>query len=451
MINKFQKTTIILLHFILIIGCQSKADLTSKVDGLLSFNFPENKPGVSILIAKNKEIIYKNSSGIANLKTPLNVNSVFKIGSITKQFTAVSILMLEEKGKLNLRDDIKKYIPDYPTNGKNITIHNLLNHTSGIKDYSSMDNFNEFSKKELTPKELIDIFKNEPSDFEPGTQFKYNNSGYILLGYIIEKITKASYADFIDKNIFKPLNMTLSYYKNRNEIIAEEVNGYSIENKKIIDAEYLSPDFIYAAGALMSTTEDLLKWQNALTTDKLIKKTTFEKAVNGSTLSDGTKINYGYGLISGDIKGSKTVEHSGQIFGFNSTAIYLPKEDTYVVVLGNSDNPDLNVGGFARKIATIAIGKDANTKNTITLQEDELKKWVGEYKFDDDVIRTITVSNGKIFSQREGAYKNEILATSINNFLFPSGSTYTFDEKDGEIKVLFTSSSGNTVFGKKMD
>jgi CubicO group peptidase (beta-lactamase class C family) len=358
--------------------------------------------------------------------------------------------MLEDEGKLSLTDDIKKYIPDYPTDGKNVTIHHLLNHTSGIKDYSSMDNFDDFSKKELTAKELIDVFKNEPWDFEPGTQFQYSNSGYIILGYIIEAITNKSFADFVNDNIFKPLNMTSSYYPDKNIMIPNEANGFSIENEKIIEAEYLSPDILYAAGALMSTTEDLLKWQNALIAERLIKNSTFDKAANGSTLSDGTKINYGYGLISGVIKGSKTIEHSGQIFGFNSTVIYLPTEDTYVIVLANSDNPDLNIGGFARKIATIAIEKDTSTKKTIPLVENELKKWVGEYKFNDDVIRTITVSNGKIFSQREGAYKNEILATSTNSFIFPSGSTYTFEKKNGEIKVLFTSSNGTIVLGKKI-
>jgi len=154
-------------------------------------------------------VLYRKAFGMANLElsVPMGVENVFEIGSITKQFTAVSILMLMEQGKLNLEDEITKYIPDYPTHGKKITIHHLLNHTSGIKSYTSMKSFIATAAIDKTPEELIDVFKNEPMDFDPGEKWLYNNSGYIILGHIIEEISGKSYEDFVTANIFNPLKM----------------------------------------------------------------------------------------------------------------------------------------------------------------------------------------------------------------------------------------------------
>ncbi|MBG7631507.1 MAG: beta-lactamase family protein, partial [Bacteroidetes bacterium] len=176
-------------------------NLESKIDSLLQEKYHPNTPGATFLISRNGNIIYKKAFGLANLElnVPMEADNVFEIGSMTKQFTAISILMLMEKGKLNLDDEITKFIPDYPTNEHKITIHHLLTHTSGIKSYTSMKKLNKISKQDLTPLELIDFFKNEPIDFVPGEKFKYNNSGYVILGYIIEKVTGQPYANFVEE------------------------------------------------------------------------------------------------------------------------------------------------------------------------------------------------------------------------------------------------------------
>ena len=169
----------------------------------------KNGPGGEFLVSKAGKIIYQKSFGKANIESDVNLSSedIFQIGSMTKQFTAISILILEEKGKLNISDQVSKYIPDYPM-GEKITLHHLLTHTSGIKDFTKMKSLGEISQKEMTPKMIVDFFKNEPIDFAPGEKFVYNNSGYVLLGYIIELVSGEEYEEFIQKNIFDKAGMT---------------------------------------------------------------------------------------------------------------------------------------------------------------------------------------------------------------------------------------------------
>jgi len=427
-------------------------DLKSQVDEYLLSHSQPNAPGASILIAKDGKAIYKKAVGMANLElnVPLSTDNVFEIGSITKQFTAVSILMLEEQGKLKVEDEITKYISDYPTNGKTITIHHLLNHTSGIKSYTSMESFMKNARTDMTPTELIDVFKNEPMDFDPGEKFLYNNSGYILLGHIIEVVTMQSYEDFIEKNIFTKLGMKTSYYGSMKDIIKNRAYGYQDRNG-FVNADYLSLTLPYAAGSIMSTVDDLLIWQNAISANKLIKRSSLEKAINGSTLSNGEKIPYGYGWSQGSVNGSDTYEHSGGIFGYTTNGIFLPQEDMYIIALSNCDCS--NVGEISTKIAAMAIGKPfPSPKDAITLSEDKLKKWTGAYEFEDGAVRFITLDGNKLKSQREGSEIFDIYAMSDNHFIFEEGTiSYQFGiNKDGS-KLVVMSNNGNDSKGKAVD
>ncbi len=179
--------------------------------------------------------------------------------------------MLQEKGKLNVADEITRFIPSYPTHEKKITLHHLLTHTSGIKNYTSMSSIREISKKELTPDELINFFKNQPMDFDPGEAYKYSNSGYVILGRIIELVSGQSYASFMQEHIFDILEMTSSSYASHSKITPNKAYGYH-KRKEFINANYISYSLPYAAGSLFSTVEDMLKWQNAITNNRLIKQ-----------------------------------------------------------------------------------------------------------------------------------------------------------------------------------
>lgn len=425
-------------------------DLEQQVDAILSEQYEHQGPGATALIYKDGEVIYRKGFGYANLELGVKMQPehVFEIGSITKQFTAIAILMLEEQGKLKVEDEITKFIPDYPTHGKTITIHHLLNHTSGIKSYTNMKSFQKNARVDMTPTEIIDFFKNEPMEFDPGEQFRYNNSGYILLGYIIEVTSGESYEDFVQKNIFDKLQMTNSYYGSHTKLIKNRAYGYQ-DRDGYINANYLSMTLPYAAGSLMSNIDDLLKWQKALNTHQLISEATYEKAINGSKLNNGGHIAYGYGLSAGAIQGSKSISHGGGIFGYTTQGIYLPDEDVFVSVLTNCDCN--SPGDFANKIAAIAINKPfPDIKDAITLTDAQLNKWTGAYEFHDGAIRHITVENGKIFSQRENSTKFEIYPLSPTRFIFEEGTIeYNFHMVDGKKEAKFT--TDETVIGKEID
>jgi CubicO group peptidase (beta-lactamase class C family) len=309
-----------------------------KIDSLLQEKYQPNAPGATFLISKNGIIVYKKAFGLSNLELnlPMHTENVFEISSMTKQFTAVSILMLMEKGKLNLDDEITKFIPDYPTNGHKITVHHLLTHTSGIKDFTRVKGLNAISTQDLVPLELIDFFKNEPIDFAPGEKSKYNNSGYVILGYIIEKVTGQPYGDFVKEQIFKKLGMTSSQYGSHRKVVKNRASGYHNKNG-YVNRRQVSYSFAYSTGALMSTVNDMFTWQEAIKNNLLISKETTERAFTNYTLNNGEHINYGYGWHIKEINGFPTREHGGHFFGFKSMGVYLPNEDIYVIGLNNCD------------------------------------------------------------------------------------------------------------------
>jgi CubicO group peptidase (beta-lactamase class C family) len=262
--------------------------------------------------------------------------NVFQIGSMTKQFTAVAILILMEEGKLNLKDDLTKFIPDYPTPGNKVTVHHLLTHTSGIKDFTQVNALRELARNDLEPIEIIEMFKNEPLNFYPGEEFRYSNSGYILLGYIIEKLSGISYERFVEDRIFRVAGMKDSRYASDREIIRNRAYGYQNRNG-LYNKTFISLNIPYASGALMSTVDDMLNWQIALNQNLLVNKKTLKKAFLTYKLNDGTSLNYGYGWHLKEIEDSPTREHGGSIFGFKSMGVYIPERDIYVIGLSNCD------------------------------------------------------------------------------------------------------------------
>ncbi|MFK8060086.1 MAG: serine hydrolase [Polaribacter sp.] len=413
--------------------------LESKIDKILSNQFKSNETGVSALVAKDGKVIYRKAFGKANLELDVNMTSenVFQVGSITKQFTAVSILMLLEEGKLSLEDEITKFIPDYPTNGKKITVHHLLTHTSGIKSYTSMQSFGKVMTIDEAPLKFIDFFKNEPMDFETGEKYLYNNSGYFILGYIIEKASGMSYSKFIQERIFDKINMNSSYYGSHTKLIKNRASGYQ-KGGEFVNAQYISLALPYAAGSIMSTVDDMLKWQTAITTDVFVKEATIDKAFTNYTLNNGDKINYGYGWSINEINDEPTIEHGGAIPGYLSMGIFVPSKNVYVILFSNCGcQSPTNV---AIEIAALASDNEKFTKeNTIKLSSEQLQKWVGAYQFDNEVVRYITLKEGQLYSKREGSQQSfKVYPTSPNSFSFEEGFiSYNFSMKDEKKVVLF--------------
>jgi CubicO group peptidase (beta-lactamase class C family) len=342
MINSFKKSSsaiALIILFVTVSAVAQTQNIATKIDSLLENVFKgKDGPGGIFMVAKQGKPIYQKAFGKANLElnVDLKTEDVFQLGSMTKQFTAVAILQLEEQGKLNVNDLIFKFIPDYP-NGNKITLHHLLTHTSGIKDFTKMKSLQQIAQKDLSPTEMIAFFKNEPVDFPPGEKFDYNNSGYFLLGYVIEIVSGEKYEDYIKKYIFDKAEMTNSRYANDIAVIANRAYGYHKKENGYVNKSRISFNIPHSSGALMSTLGDMLKWQNALNKNLLVNANAIKRAFNKYKLNSGEEFTYGYGWHIKDINGTEAREHGGSIFGFKTMGVYIPSKDIYVLGFSNCD------------------------------------------------------------------------------------------------------------------
>jgi CubicO group peptidase (beta-lactamase class C family) len=318
-------------------------DKAKQIDALLSKYKEYGQFNGSALVSENGKVILKKGYGSANMEwnIPNQPDTKFRLGSISKQFTAFLLVKLAEDGKLKLDVPITTYLPDYPkANGDKITIHHLLTHTSGIPNYTSAPNFfKEKSRNPYTPEEFVKTFSSLPLEFTPGEKFKYSNSGYFLLGYIIEKVSGKTYEQYLQESILTPLKMANTGYDHFDMILKNRASGYEKQGKKIVNSAYLDMSIPYAAGSLYSTVEDLYIWDQALYTTKLLSEKSMEylfkpyiKAGDGS---------YGYGWFleeapNGDKPKLKIIEHGGGINGFNTVISRIPADKNLVVLLNNT-------------------------------------------------------------------------------------------------------------------
>lgn len=398
---------------------------SAEFDSLMTKVFKADEAGAVALVVKNGKVLYRKAFGMANMELGVKMKpeNVFRIGSITKQFTASAILKLRDEGKLSLDDDITKYIADYPTHGHQITIKHLLTHTSGIKSYTGMDTWDaEVRKKDFTPLELIDFFKDQPMDFDPGEEWRYNNSAYFILGHIIEVMSGATYETYIDSTFFKPLKMSNSYYGSPSRIIKDRAYGYDKRDGELINADFLSMTQPYAAGSLLSTVDDLYKWYSSVMEDKVISKASRIEAQSTYQLNNGEKTGYGYGWGVGNIQGSPMISHGGGINGYLTSSIFLPEEKLFVAVFSNCNCN--SPGDIATKMAAMAIGKPFSWK-PITLPEEVMRSYEAVYGPDKKNQRIITFEDGQLFSMRTGGNKFKISPFKKDQFFFEGGGVTT--------------------------
>lgn len=415
-------------------------------DRLVRSVYKDSEPGAAVIVVKDGKVLLRRGYGLANVElgVPVAPDMVFRIGSITKQITAVAVLMLAHQGKLGLEDEITKFLPDYPTGGRKVTVHQLLTHTSGIKNFDELPELLDIEKKDFSVPELIALFKDKPFDFEPGRRFKYSNSGYMLLGAIIEKASGLTYEKFVEERIFKPLGMAQTQYEHNEELIPKRVPGYAATPTGYVNASYLSMTVPYAAGALVSSVDDLARWDAALYTDKLVPREWLDKAFTGARTTDGKPTHYGYGWSIGSYKGHRSIEHDGGINGFGSDAIRLPDDRLYIAVLQNSERtPARDPDTVAFKVAALLIGEPIPEAVAIKLPEVILRTYAGIYRIDETSERTITFEGGQLYSQRTGGEKQPIFPLSETEFFFKNSQTRLVFRKDAGGKVSEVAASAN--------
>lgn len=382
------------------------------------------------LVTVDGHILFARGYGMANQKmgVPNTPQTKFFIGSITKQFTAAAILRLQEKGLLDIHDPITKYLPEYPKEtGDKITMHHLLSHTSGLPNYTD---FPEVLLKRLdpmTPQEIMRTFMYRPLEFEPGTDFKYSNSGYILLGMIIEKVSGQSYEAFLHHEILKPLGMENTGYARREAGLPERADGYTLEEQNLVDALPVNFSVLHTAGALYSTVEDMLRWDQALCTDKVLSRASIEKMFTPNLQ------NYGYGWVIEERYGRKHFFHGGFLDGFNTVCSRWPEDRLCIVVLSNEDIAP--VKKIARGLAAIVFHEPyvfPVKKNPVAMNTQVYADYEGLYEMAPGLYRLVEKDNDKLYTHMVGEPRSQLLPEAEDKFFIDVDNTVTFAFKSNE-------------------
>ncbi len=359
MIIKFFKTTQIFISLLILLLFQfvsaqnpTNKQISEKTDEYVNTATKFDQFSGSILIAKNGTPIINKGYGMANYE--LNVsntpNTVYRIASLTKQFTAMAIMQLQEQGKLNVNELICKYLENCPTTWKSVIIRQLLTHTSGIPNFSSLPDWDEkLSIQPFTKIEFVNVFRDLPLQFTPDEKFKYSNSGYYLLGLVIEKVSGESFEEFLSKNIFVPLEMKNTKMYDPHPLTQNASTGYYWSLNSYVNAPYHNSISAYANGGLISTTEDLLRWDQALYTEKLVSQKSLDE------MFTPLKNNYGYGWIIEKKFNRKSLAHSGSFNGFSSFILRFPEERITILILSNSD--ETSATKIANNLAAIVFGE----------------------------------------------------------------------------------------------
>lgn len=420
----------------------------ARMEQIIQFYVSNQRFMGAALVAHNGKVVLSKGYGSADLEwdIPNSPSTKFRLGSITKQFTAASILLLEERGKLKTDDLVKKYMPDAPAAWDKITIFNVLTHTSGIPSFTSFPDYQSTEATPVTPEKLVARFKDKPLDFQPGEKWSYSNSGYVLLGYLIEKISGQSYADFVQQNIFTPLGMKDSGYDSNSAVIMHRASGYARDAGKIVNAGFIHMSIPFSAGALYSTTEDLLRWEEGLFGGKLLSAASLQK------MTTPFKEDYAFGLAVATANGHKMIAHDGGIEGFNTSLAYYPDDKLVVAVLGNLNSGA--PGEIANKLAAVVHGEPVvlpTERKEITVSSRVLAQYAGTYELAPNFSLTMTVEGDHLMTQATGQPKFELYAESDTRFFLKvvDAQVEFFKNDKGEVTYLVLHQGGRDTKGVK--
>jgi CubicO group peptidase (beta-lactamase class C family) len=435
-------------------GAQANVPLPAKekiVDWLCDGLVKEAQPGVAVLVAREGKVLYQNGYGYADIGNRVKVTpeTKFRIGSVTKQFTAAAILKLQEQGKLSVQDKLSQYFADFPR-GDEVTLHHLLTHTSGIHSYTSKPDFLKTVLTETTPAELVDSFKNDKFDFDPGASQAYCNSGYFLLGCIVEKVSGQSLDAFLREAFFVPLGMKETGVHYRNRMLDHEATGYSYENGKVQRALDWDMSRAGGAGALYSTVGDLCRWNQGIFEDKLLQESSLEAAFTPAKLNDGRvgagasgPGGYGYGWSFGQLRGLKWIAHGGGLHGFGTYLMQVPDQKLTVAVLCNClpSQPELSTSDLANRIAELYLFEAMEPQSSFavdkTVDSSTYDDYVGRYDYGNGAVLTVTKENGRLLAQLTGQGALEMLPRAKDEFFW----------KDVDAQITFVRDSQGKVTG----
>ncbi|HET9427303.1 MAG TPA: serine hydrolase domain-containing protein [Allosphingosinicella sp.] len=412
------------------------ADLRERVDAYLASAFPADGPGVSVIVTDDGETLYAGGRGLADLEAAslITPQTVFRLGSITKQFTSAVILQLVQEGRLSLDDRVSRFFPDYPRPGADATVAQLLNHTSGIQSYTGIPGWmvEANTNRAYTTAEMIALFRDLPSPSSPGERHDYNNSGYVLLGAIIEQVTGTSWHEAVEQRIARPLGLATIRYGVGESDMPSMARGYTAGPDGVAPANPIHMSVPHAAGALVGTVEDLARWARALHHGQVVDAGSYARMTAPTRMPDDSVVPYGFGLSNAELRGRRGIGHGGGIFGFSTDSLYLPEEDLFVAVFANSDEPAASPGIVLRRIAALALDDPYPEFARAQADLDALAPWFGVYDLaGNSGSRRFYARDGRLYTRRSGGAELEVFAAGEDRFFYgPESLTWFSLERD---------------------
>ena len=427
---------------------QSQTPNTARMEEIIHSYVSDKQFMGTVLVARDQTVILDKAYGFANLEWSVQntPTTKFRLGSITKQFTSACVFLLQERGKLKIDDPVKKYMPDAPAAWDKITIYNLLTHTSGIPSFTSFPDYHSTEATPTTPEQLVARFRDKPLEFQPGEKWNYSNSGYVLLGYLIEKISGQTYEKFVQENIFTPFGMKDSGYDSNSEIIVHRASGYTPGKEGVENAGYIDMTIPLSAGALYSTTEDLLRWEQGLFGGKVLSPASLQKMTT-PFLND-----YACGVAVHVEKGHKLIDHGGGIEGFNTQLSYYPDEKLTIIALSNLNGPA--PGAIATNLAATIHGEKVvlpSERKEIKLPTKTLAQYVGDYQLSPNFSLNIRLEGDQLISKATGQGDLKIYPESETMFFTKDlDAELEFVKNDkGEVTHLILHQNGHDTKGTK--
>lgn len=401
----------------------SAPDVKIGAKTLLDASYPADGPGAAMIVSRGGKVLFVGGRGLASIEArrPIGPATVFRLGSITKQFTAAVVLQLVAEGRLGLDDPIARFFPEWPGAGARATVRQLLNHTSGLQDYTKIPGFmgSDSTTRPMSTADLLAVIRSRPAVSEPGERWEYNNGGYVVVGAIVEKLTGKAWHEVIVERIVRPMGLTSITYADAVPSVAALASGYSEENGRQRPARGVHISVAHAAGGLVGSAQDLGRWAQALHGGRVVSSSLYQEMVQPARLTDGSTRPYGFGLRLQRIRDRPALVHGGSGRGLDADSIYVPSEHLFVAVLANTDDPATDPSTLARRVAALALGDPIPTFQRTAVHTGGIEPWFGSYRADRGPPVTFFARSGKLYLGR-GDDEKEVYGAGHNRFFVGS-------------------------------
>ena len=392
-------------------------ELANRVDVVARKMLARPVAGISLAAERDGQLVLARGYGMANLEHSVAVTpeTVFHIASISKNILAAVVLQLVEEGKLKLDDDVTHYVPEAPTHGQHVTLRQLLNQTSGIYNFTSLPEAADNERRELTHEQVLGLIKDKQFDFEPGTRWRYDNSAFYLAGMVVERVTKQEYGAYVREHLFKPLGMNSASLCDARIVVPHLASGYELSGGVLVNAAFVSWKLPFAAGAVCATATDILKWEEALDSGRVLSPSSLALMRAPTTLADGTKIDYGLGTRLGSLDGHRVLGHTGSGGGFRSVLESFPEDRLTIVILINTQDGSPPPAAMASEIARAMLGLPEKTVvRDLPAPKQELAALIGRYDSDEGPVELFE-REGKLSFRIQGSKHEGVLLRQAAN------------------------------------